>query len=180
MKKPFSSEYPPLLYFANYIDLVEGEDITGVLTHQQADTRRLFNALTEAQQNYRYAPGKWSPKQILGHLTDAERIFAYRALCIARGETAPLPGFDENAYVEGANFDEQALEGLLEQYLHTRSATLALARSLPESAQTRLGSANGHPVSARALFAIIAGHERHHLNILAERYQVRPGSIHAS
>jgi len=171
MNKPFSDEYPPLRYFANYIEKVETEDLIEALTNQRTEVETFYKTLTDETAAYRYAPGKWSLKELLGHLADAERIFAYRALCIARGETQPLPGFDENTYVENARFDELPLASLWEQYHTTRLATLALARSLPQDAQRRRGNANGHEVSARALFAIIAGHERHHLEIIEERYK---------
>ncbi|WP_266364423.1 DinB family protein [Tellurirhabdus rosea] len=171
MKKPLSSEYPPIRYFANYIEQVVGEEVIETLLEQSETLKNFYKNLSEEAALYRYAPGKWSLKELLGHLTDAERIFAYRALCIARGETQSLPGFEENAYVEKADFDHQPLESLWLQYETTRAATLALARSLPEEAQVRIGTANGHSVSARAVFAIIAGHEAHHLAILKERYQ---------
>ncbi|WP_234735291.1 DinB family protein [Tellurirhabdus bombi] len=170
MKKPQIGEYPELKYFANYIEKVDDENVIDCLSQQKKQVENLYKKLSSAELIFRYAEKKWSPKQILGHMTDTERIFAYRAMCIARGEKVPLPGFDENDYVDGANFDELSLESLLEHYHHVRSATIALGRSLTEEAQLRVGSANGHPVSARAMFSIIAGHERHHLDILAERY----------
>lgn len=172
MKKPLSSEYPSVRYFANYIEKVEDEDVIAALTHQMNTVENLYKHLTEDQQHYRYAEGKWTPKQLLGHMTDAERIFAFRALSIARGEKQSLPGFDENEYVGNADFNQQSIESLLEQYRTVRQSTLALARSLTEEQQTRIGTANGNPISARALFSIIAGHEKHHLEILRDKYRM--------
>ena len=172
MKKPLSNEYPPVRYFANYVEQIGDEEVVDLLARQAEILKKIYGSLSDEAALYRYAPGKWSFKELLGHLTDSERIFAYRALCIARGEAQSLPGFDENAYVANAAFDAQPLASLWEQYETTRAATLALARSLPETAQHRQGVENGHSVSARALFAIIAGHEKHHLAILEEKYQL--------
>ncbi|RAJ94278.1 DinB family protein [Larkinella arboricola] len=173
MKKPSTAEYPSDSFFAKYIDLVDTENVTELLRQQFTVVESLYKNLTGVQQDYRYAEGKWSPREMLGHMIDTERIFAYRALCIARGEHQSLPGFDENAYVKNANFGAQSQQQLLNQYGYVRQSTLALVESLPEEAQERVGTANGLPVSARALFAILAGHERHHLNVLAERYGLK-------
>ncbi|GAB3891110.1 DinB family protein [Larkinella knui] len=173
MKKPFPAEYPNASNFARYIDLVDTENVIGTLRQQLATVESLYKNLTVVQQNYRYAAGKWSPKEMLGHMIDTERIFMYRALCISRGEQQSLPGFDENDYVEKANFDAQSQQQLITHYTFVRQSTLALAESLTEEAQQRIGTANGLPISARAIFSVLAGHERHHLTILAERYGLR-------
>ncbi|WP_128544503.1 DinB family protein [Larkinella soli] len=172
MKKPQPAEYPHSRYFSNYIDLVDSENVIETLRRQLVTVEELFENLSSEQQNFRYAEGKWSPKEMLGHMIDTERIFAYRALCIARGERQSLPGFDENEYFAHSNFDSQALNHLLNHYRYVRLSTIALAESLPEEAHTRVGTANGNPVSARAIFSILAGHEKHHLNVLAERYKL--------
>ncbi|WP_460635677.1 DinB family protein [Larkinella harenae] len=173
MRKPSISEFPADSPFARYIDLVDSENVIVALRQQAAIIESLYKNLTVVQQDYRYAEGKWSPKEMLGHMIDTERIFAYRALCIARGEQQPLPGFDENAYADAGNFGLQSRQQLLNHYSLVRQSTLALAESLPEQAQERLGTANGSTLSARAFFSILAGHERHHLNILAERYGIK-------
>ena len=134
----------------------------------------LLHPLTEAASQYRYAEGKWSIRELLGHLVDTERIFAYRALCLARGERQPLPGFDENAYVENAGFERRTLQSLLAEYLAVREATVLLFGSFDGAALVQTGVSNGNPVSVRALLHITAGHELHHAGILRERYL--PGS----
>ncbi|GAB3939072.1 DinB family protein [Larkinella terrae] len=173
MKKPSSTEYPIESFFARYIDLVDSENVIDALHQQFAMVESLYKNLTAAQQDYRYAEGKWSPKEMLRHMIDTERIFTYRALCIARGEQQSLPGFDENSYANSANSTLQSRQQLLNEYGFVRQSTLALAESLPEEAQQRIGTANGTLVSSRAFFSILAGHERHHLNILAERYGIK-------
>jgi len=119
---------------------------------------------------HRYAPGKWSVKEVVGHVTDAERVFGYRALRIARADTTPMPGFDENAWVPAANFDRRSMPELVAGYQAVRAATVALFSSFDEEALTRRGTANDQEVSVRALAHIMAGHELHHMTILRERY----------
>jgi uncharacterized damage-inducible protein DinB len=172
MKKPVESEYPQNRYFSYYIEQVENEDVIIALSEQMVLVENLVKKLKDEQENYRYAEGKWSVKEILGHLVDTERIFAYRSLCIARGEKQSLPGFDENEYAYAANFAEQSMEGLFEQYRYTRLASLALFKSYTEEIASRKGMANGSEVSARGLVWMIAGHERHHLTILANKYGI--------
>lgn len=159
-----------LPYYAQYIALVPAGDVLAALEAQLADTVALLDALGEERAGYRYAPGKWSAREVMGHIVDTERIFAYRALCAARGEGAPLPAFDENAYVAGADFDARSLNSLMGELTAVRRATLALFRNLGEAALARRVVANGAPMSARAAAWIIAGHERHHQLLLRERY----------
>ena len=173
MKKPLLAEYPNDSFFAKYIDLVDTENVIDVLRQQGAMVESLYKNLTVIQQDFRYAEGKWSAKEMLGHMIDTERIFAYRALCIARGEQQSLPGFDENDYANNANFSDQSQQQLINHYGYVRQSTIALAESLTEETQQRIGKANGLTVSARAFFSILAGHERHHLIILAERYGLK-------
>ncbi len=172
LKKPEISEYPQNRYFSYYIEQVENEDVITALTEQMTEVENLIKNLKLDQENYRYAEGKWSIKEVLGHLTDTERIFSYRALCIARGEIQSLPGFDENDYANAANFAEQSLDDLLNQYHFTRLANLALFKSFTQEAVSRIGNANNNAVSARGLIWMIAGHEKHHLRILKEKYLV--------
>ncbi|HEX7191173.1 MAG TPA: DinB family protein [Thermoanaerobaculia bacterium] len=168
--RPQSDEYPE--FFGAYINSVPDGDIASILESQGRATQKLLSSIDEERAAHRYAPGKWSIKQLVGHVTDAERVFAYRLVAIARGEKQSLPGFEENDYVDNANFDERSLAELAEGLAATRSATLALARTLSDEAWDRRGVANGNAISARAIAWGIAGHERHHLGILRERYGV--------
>jgi hypothetical protein len=156
-------------YYAKYIKLV-GDDALAALRAQSASTPRLLSGLSEAQAMHRYAPGKWSVKEVVGHLLDAERVFGYRALRIARADMTPMPGFDENAWVPTGHFDRRPMPELVSDYQTVRAATVALFASLDDEALTRVGTANDLPFSVRALAHIIAGHEVHHVGILRERY----------
>lgn len=165
---PDPAEYAA--YYRRYVDTVPAGDLLVTLEKQLEELVALVDGVGEARAGHRYAEGKWSVKELLGHVADTERIFAVRTLCAARGEPADLPGFDENAYVARANFDARTLNSLLGELTAVRRATLALLRSLDEEALARRVTANGHPMTARALAWIIAGHERHHANVLRERY----------
>lgn len=168
--RPAVTDYAPS--HAGYIALVPEEDILIAIEEQSAVTQKLLASLDETKAAYRYAEAKWSVKEVLGHVIDAERIFAYRALAIARGETQPLPGFDENDYVRTASFDSWKLGDLSEHYALVRRSTIVLFRNFPAEAWDGRGIANGNPVTVPALAWIIVGHERHHVQILRERYLV--------
>ncbi len=168
--RPEAGEYIP--YYGKYIALVPAGDLTEILAAQQAVTQRRLGPLDEARALHRYEPGKWSVKEVVGHLCDGERVFAYRALRFARADATPLPGFEETAWVPAGDFDRRPLAALLAEFAAVRAATLALVTGLDEAAWRRQGTANGSPVSVRALAAIIAGHELHHLGILRDRYGV--------
>jgi len=165
---PNADEYAP--FYAGYVARLEGGDVRPLLASQALSTARLLAATDEAKGLHRYAPGKWSVKETIGHLADAERIFAYRALRFARADGTALPGFDENAYVPQGRFDARPLAELAAELAAVRAATVTLFEGLPPEALERRGSANHHPVSVRALAAIIAGHEKHHVTLLRERY----------
>jgi hypothetical protein len=165
--KPESDEY--LAYYGKYIALV-GDDAIAALRKQAAGTPRLLKGVSEAQAMFRYAPGKWSVKEVLGHVMDGERVFGYRALRFARADRTPLPGFDENTWVPAAGFDRRTMAELAAEYEAVRAATLALFGSFDEAALVRRGAANNAEVSVRALAHIIAGHELHHVGLLRERY----------
>jgi hypothetical protein len=168
---PGADEYGP--FYAGYIARLPADaDILDVLARQQASTAARFAAVPADRAGYRYAPGKWSVRELLVHLSDAERIMAYRALRVARGDATPLPGFDEDAYAPLSNAEAHPIAVLAEAWSDVRRATLSLFRLLPADAWSRRGTANGAPVTARALAWIIAGHERHHLQVLGERYGV--------
>lgn len=157
-------------YYESYVAFVKGKDISQVLLSQVGEVRKVFERLGEENSIRAYAPGKWTGKEVLGHITDTDRIMAYRALCIARGEQAELPGYDENAYALNGYFNSVSLDNLLGEFELSRHAMLALLKNLPASSFERVGNANNSKVSVRALFYIIAGHTVHHLNILESRY----------
>jgi uncharacterized damage-inducible protein DinB len=168
--RPTSNDYAPA--HAAYVDLVPEDDILGAIEQQSSETQKLLASLDESKAAYRYADEKWSVKQVLGHIIDAERVIAYRLLAVARGEQNPLPGFDENMYVDNAGFDAWSLGDLSEHYALVRRATIVLLRNLPEAAWSRRGTANGQTVSTLGIAYVILGHERHHSKILRERYKI--------
>jgi uncharacterized damage-inducible protein DinB len=165
--KPEADEY--LAYYGKYIALV-GDDAMAALRKQAAATPRLLKGVSESQAMFRYAPGKWSVKEVLGHIMDGERVFGYRALRFGRADGTPLPGFDENAWVPAAGFERRTMTELAAEYEAVRAATLALFGSFDSAALVRRGAANNAEVSVRALAHIIAGHELHHVGLLRERY----------
>lgn len=168
MNRPQSDEYSEP--HAEYVSLVPEEDILAAIAEQSTDTQKLLATVDEAKAAYRYAEGKWSIKEVLGHIVDAERIISYRLLAIARGEVSPLPGFDENAYVENADFDSWKLGDLAEHYAVVRRSNIVLLRNLPDAAWDRRGTANGFSVTTRGLAWSLVGHERHHVKVLRDRY----------
>ena len=169
--RPEADEIPP--HFVGYIGRVTESDPVAVLATQIDATAALLRGVSETDALKRYAPGKWSVKEVVGHLTDTERIMSYRALRIARGDETPLPGFDEKAYVPPAKFDARSLPDLVADLRTVRAATLALFRTLDADAWRRRGTASGKPISVRALGFMIPGHERHHVEILKTRYGLR-------
>ncbi|PKG23765.1 DinB family protein [Niallia nealsonii] len=166
--KPVREEYPA--YYHNYIQLVPEEDVLIHLGEQIGKTSAFFLGLTDAQADFRYAEGKWSIKEVIGHLTETERIMGYRALRIARGDLTSLAGYDDEAYVKEGQFTTRTMIDLVEELKAVRMSTLALLKGLPEGAPKRKGYANNGEVSANAIAYIIAGHELHHLKIIEERY----------
>lgn len=169
-ERPGADEHAP--YYGTYINKVADGDIVETLRAQLAATGERWSAFSEAQGAHRYAPGKWSVRQVIGHLTDAERIFVYRATRFARGDATAVPGFDENSYVANASFDERSLSSLIHEWRATREMSIAFFAALNEAEWLRCGVANGQPASVRALAWINAGHVRHHDLILRERYAV--------
>jgi uncharacterized damage-inducible protein DinB len=169
--RPTSEEFAP--YYGKYVALVPNDDMD-VVHHLGDQHHETVDALRKAKSkgDFAYAPGKWTVKQTIGHICDAERIFAYRALRFARGDETALPGFEQDGYVATGNFNSLSMDDLLEELWSVRAATLSFAKHLPKEALSRRGNASGNPVSVRALLYIIAGHERHHMSILRERYGV--------
>jgi hypothetical protein len=166
--RPAAGDYAP--WGLQYISLVSGDDILEGLHAQLKQTVTLFSGRSERDGNFRYAPDKWTVKDVVGHVADTERIFAYRAMRIARGDQTPLEGFEQDDYVRTAGFGARKLADLVEEYEDVRQASLALFRSFDEEAWLRHGVANGNRVTVLALAYLIAGHELHHRKILEERY----------
>lgn len=170
MTRPAESDYPRA--FASYVALVPEDDILAAMELQSSETQKLLASIDEAKASYRYAEGKWSVKEVFGHVIDGERIFGYRALAVARGEAQSLPGFDENDYVRNASFDNWKIGDLAELYALSRRANIVFFRNLATDAWQRRGTANGAPISVHGLAYAIVGHERHHLSVLRDRYAV--------
>ena len=170
LDRPESSEYAP--FYAGYVARVPEDDILSVLQRQGEQIRDLARSLPAAKETYRYADGKWSIREVLGHLIDGERVFGYRAFCFSRGEQAPLPSFDENQYVAAAGADTIPLAELGSEFAAVRASNLAFLRRLSAAEAARVGTASGKPISVRALAYIMAGHPRHHVAVLRERYGV--------
>jgi hypothetical protein len=170
MSRPQESEYAP--YYQSYVGHVTEDEILPAMRSQVDALDLLLDRVTPERETYAYAEGKWSVREIIGHLIDGERVFGYRALCIARGETQDLPGFDEKAYMPNAPYASIDLEDLLSEFRLVRLSNIAMLRNLDEAAWTRMGMANGAPVSVRALAFIMVGHVRHHMGVLREQYQI--------
>jgi hypothetical protein len=163
--------------YAGYVSRVpEGQPIMAVLERQLDEVPARLASVPESRGSFRYAPGKWSVKELVTHLSDTERVMAYRALRIGRGDPTPLPGFDENLYAPESGADGHRLADLVSEWADVRRASLALFRHFPEGAWTRRGHASGMPVSVRALAYIIAGHTVHHFEVLAQRYGLWPSA----
>ena len=166
--RPEKNEYAP--YYDKYVSLVPDGEVVETLERQIEDTLALLRGVGEERAAHRYEEDKWSIKQVVGHLVDTERIFAYRALAIARGEQQPLPGMDQNEYMADANFDARTLADLLDEFSHVRRANVLMLRGLSEDAWSRRGVASDNEVTVRAVAYIIAGHEAHHVQVLRTRY----------
>ena len=166
--RPPEQEYDP--FYFRYVSRVPEGNLIDLFEIQTQRARRFFENMSEEKANYSYAPDKWTLKEVLGHVMDFERVFAYRTLCIARGEVQSLPGFDENDYARFAGYDRIPLSMILKQYHHLRASTIALLEQIPDGAWTRTGTVNNKSISLRALAYIMPGHELHHLNVIAERY----------
>ena len=178
LPRPAADEAAP--FYHDYIAEVQGENIGEQLRNQLAEVERLVATVDDRAALARYAPGKWSVKEVLGHLADVERIFGYRLLRIARGDATPLPGFDENRYVPAGRFDERPLRALLADFRTVRMSSLALVEGLPSAAWSARGAASGEAITARALAYILVGHVAHHLGVLRDRYGLAGGAVAAS
>jgi hypothetical protein len=168
MSRPGTDEAAP--YYWKYIDRVPGDDVVRVLEGQGEETLAFLRGVSEERSRHRYAPGKWSIRELLGHLNDSERVFALRALWFARGFDSALPSFDQDTAARGARADEVAWASHVEEFRAVRAATIALFRNLPAEAWSSAGIASGNRFTVRALAYVIAGHEAHHVAVLKERY----------
>jgi hypothetical protein len=168
--RPDASEYAP--FYHGYVEAVPEGDIVDLLRSGGEDLVEAIGRIPEDRGGFRYGPEKWSIREVLGHLIDAERIFAYRALRVGRGDHTPLASFDENEYVRTAGSDARTIADLVRELRAVRETTVMLFESLPDDAWGLRGVASGKDVSLRALAYITAGHARHHLRILRERYAI--------
>lgn len=167
--RPTPEDYAP--YFERYVSLVPNGKITRTLEAGQEQLVSLFGRVVEDGAGYRYAPGKWSVREVLGHIIDTERVFTYRALRVARGDTTPLPPFDQDLFVMGGEFDRLRLSDLIDEFVIVREGTLALFRHLSPEAWNRRGTVGKDPLTLRAAAWIIAGHQLYHEALMLERYK---------
>ena len=165
---PSKGEYPP--YYETYISELGDANFSELLLSQMKQLKTLLASKAAGWETTPYAPGKWSPKELLGHLIDTERIMTFRALCIARGDKNSFPGFDQDPYVQQGKFDAVPLELLLADFESQRKAIISLVQTLPDGSFKEIGSANGNPMSTRALLWIIPGHFMHHFQVLQRAY----------
>jgi len=168
MKRPEKTEYDR--YYETYVSLVPEADILSALENQQFELLDIFKEITEEKGAYVYAEGKWTIKELVGHLSDGEKIFGYRALRVARADKTPMEGFEQDGYIENSNFNNIKLSDLIAELLYLRKANVIFFQNLSDEAWKRTGTASNAEISVRALAYIMVGHLRHHLNILKTRY----------
>jgi hypothetical protein len=166
--RPLASDYPAR--YSRYIDLVQEDDICAAMARQLERTLAIVGRIPESRVDWRYAPGKWTTREVVGHVLDTERIFGYRLLAFARGEQATLPRADEELYVRNADFSRHALSEWLDEFAEVRRSHITLVRHLPADAWPRTGAVSGGAISVRAVAYLLVGHERHHLRIIQEKY----------
>ena len=157
-------------YMKYYIDLVQGDDIIKALENQFNNSHKFLCSISEEQGNFAYSENKWSLKEVLGHIIDTERIMAYRALCVSRGEKQSLPGFEQDDYVKAAGFNKRTLSDLIHEFKLLRESNLALFKSFDMETKSMMGKSNGKEISVRTLLFMIAGHEIHHINMIKTKY----------
>jgi len=168
IKKPQPDEYPA--YAAAYVDMVPEGPIIEMLEYLRDNTYNFFSRMTAAQADHAYAEGKWTLKEVLGHLIDTERVFAFRALCFSRGDKSPLPGFEQDDYVANSAYDIRSIQSLANEFKAVRESTIYLYNSFTTEQSELFGTANNNPISVRALVYMTVGHELHHLKIVKEKY----------
>lgn len=168
MRRPEKTEYAE--YYDRYVSLVPETDIVTALIEQASEVEAVFRSIPEEKGTYAYAPGKWTIKELLGHLSDGEQVFAYRALRFACGDATPLPGFDQDPFVENGNSNNTSMDDLLDEFLALRKASSLFFKNLPEEAWDKVGVASDNAISVRALAYNLVGHVRHHIKVLKEKY----------
>jgi hypothetical protein len=174
--RPTSADHAE--YYSNYIRLVPAGDLVEIMASQIPALRALLEPVGDADAGRRYAPGKWTVREVVGHLTDTERVFSFRATAFSRGDAQPLPSFDQAAWNTHGGYDERTLSDLLDDWTDTRKSTLALVRSMPAEALARRGIASGNEISVLACISILAGHVNYHIDHLREHYGI--GSAEAN
>ena len=173
LSQPLPEEAAPV--YGRYLAMFPDGRVGEHLQAQAGELEALCGGLSESGAMFRYAEGKWTVKEVIGHLLDSERIFAYRILRISRGDTTAMPGFDEQSYVPAGQFNLRSVNELVSEFTLQRASTLALANGVPSAAWLQIGTASGFRISARALVYIILGHTDHHLRLLRERYRLPAG-----
>jgi len=168
IEQPQSSEYPP--YYQHYLDLVSNGDVIKTLKDQIMDIQAVISKIPEEKEGYAYAEGKWTIKEVIGHVIDTERILGYRVLRFARKDKTVLPGFDENAFVSNANFNKRTLYELAHEFAIVREANITLFKTFEKEHLIQKGNANGQEVSVRSVIYMIAGHASHHMNVIKTKY----------
>lgn len=168
MKRPEKTEYAE--YYETYISLVEETDVVSAMQNQLDELNELFSQIPETKGLYAYAEGKWTIKELLGHLIDGERVFAYRAFRFSRADKTPLPGFDQNPYIENASYNSIKLADLLAEFTFLRKSNILFFRNLSEEMWNQTGIASDNEITVRAVAYILVGHIRHHLKILKDKY----------
>ena len=166
--RPTNSEFAP--FYAGYVSLVPEPQVLPILEHQPVEIADLFGSVPAARETFRYEPGKWSIREMLRHIVDAERVFGFRAFCFSRGEQQALPGFDQDVYIANGAAHSRQLRELIDEFTLVRTGNLRVLNVLSDEDWARTGTASGHPVSVRGLGYIMAGHVRHHCKMLRERY----------
>jgi len=168
MDRPEVNEFAE--YYNTYVSKVEGKGVMPILEAQPDELRSVISPLPEEKGTYTYGEGKWTIKEVLSHLIDGERIFAYRILRISRGDETPIEGFEQDGYIENSNANNRLFAELLEEFELQRRSNLLLLKNIDDAGSRRMGTASGYPVSVRALTYISAGHVRHHVGLLKARY----------
>ena len=168
--RPATTDYAP--YYDRYVSLVQGDDVLTALEQQSAESQKILASLDETRADYRYEEGKWSVKEVVGHMLDSERVFSYRALAFARGDAGPLPGFDQQVWADSSSYDRWSVPDLGEEYALLRRSNVVMFRNFSPDAWERRGVASDNEVTVNALVWIIAGHELHHLGVLRSKYLV--------
>lgn len=168
MKRPTIHEYAA--FYNTYVEMVPKGDIIKIMKKQCDQIKKLLSDVSPKKSLFRYAPGKWCIREVLGHMIDTERVFAYRALRFARNDKNDLPGFDENEYIRQSNYSEVKLKELIEEFCSMRHSNIIMFKNFPDDFEMRKGTANGNSFTVRAMAYIMTGHVNHHLNVLKEKY----------